>query len=145
VAGDNQADEEEGGGNSVRSMAEEDRLVVDLDPVTGNIHVARRVATTFAARVGADHLTVGLAVSEAVSNIVMRAHRGKAPREFRLEAELEDGRLIVAVTDRIGMTPYPGSSRVVLGLSMLADSVEIDSSEEGMRIRMYFPRAAEDG
>jgi anti-sigma regulatory factor (Ser/Thr protein kinase) len=120
----------------------EGRLVVDLDPVRGNIDVARRAAVKFAARMGADPQTVGLAVSEAVSDIVMRAHRGKAPREFRLEAELEDTQLLVAVTDRIGVTPHPGLSRVVLGLSILTDSVGIESSEEGTCIRMYFPLEA---
>lgn len=126
----------------MESAAEERRLVVDLDPVSGNVDVARRAAVKFAARVGADHQAVGLAVSEAVSDIVMRAHRGKAPREFRLEAKLEDTQLLVAVTDRIGMTPYPGSSRVVLGLSILTDSVGIETSEEGACIRMYFPLEA---
>ena len=123
----------------MESASEQTRLKVDLDPVTGNIDVARKVAVTFAARIGADHQAVGLAVTEAVSSIVMRVHRGKAPLEFRLEAGLEDARLLVAVTDRVGMTPHPGSSRVLLGLSILTDSVQVESSEEGTRICMYFP------
>lgn len=134
--------DEEGGYNLVRSLGDQDRLRVEYEPVRANIRRARRAATEFAERIGADATSVALAVSEAVTNVVLHAYRGAEPRTFRLEAELDDDRLLVAVIDRgIGMTPNPGSPGAGLGLSLighLADSVEIDSSEEGMSIRMIF-------
>ncbi len=134
------------GSDSMESAIEQARLRVELEPVPQNVPLARDAASQFAQRVGADHPTVALAVSEAVSNVVMHAFRGKDPRAFRLEAAVEEGCLSVAVIDRgIGMTPNPASPGLGLGLALiggLAEPVEIASSEEGTSIRMYFPLEA---
>jgi len=60
---------------------------------------------------GADELDVKIAVSEAVGNVVVHAYRdGTPPGSLELEGGIEDGKLVISVTDHgIGMSPHPDS------------------------------------
>lgn len=107
------------------------------------MRACREAVAEYAVRVGADSSVVSLAVSEAASNVVFHAYRGGSERRpFTLRAEIDAGRLVVVVSDRGGgMQPNPDSAGLGLGLSIIgsvADSVEFDSTSEGLTVRMRF-------
>lgn len=102
----------------------------------------RKAVSEYARKVGADPSVVALAVSEAASNVVFHAYRDTTPKPFTLEAEVEADLLVVSITDRgSGMRPNPKSSGLGLGISIIGnvtESVEFDSTESGLTVRMRF-------
>jgi anti-sigma regulatory factor (Ser/Thr protein kinase) len=125
---------------SDRAAAE--RLRIEYQPRRQSVRACRQAVSEYARKVGADPSVVALATSEAASNVVFHAYRDRAPEPFILEAEVDAGQLVVVVSDRgSGMRPNPESSGLGLGLSIIgnvADSVEFESSSEGLRVRMRF-------
>jgi anti-sigma regulatory factor (Ser/Thr protein kinase) len=109
--------------------------------------VARRTAADFVRHQGAGadvaH-AVELAVSEAVSNVVVHAYAGSDdPGEVRLELERTgDGVMILVADAGKGMSPRPDSPGLGLGLPLigrLADSYDVRSDVgRGTELRMRF-------
>jgi anti-sigma regulatory factor (Ser/Thr protein kinase) len=120
-------------------------LVLAADPTAPA--AARRTAADFARHQGANpdvaH-AVELAVSEAVSNVVVHAYEDEEPPgEIRLELERNGDTLEVVVADAgKGMSPRPDSPGLGLGLPLigrLADSFDVRSDAgEGTELRMRF-------
>jgi len=110
--------------------------------VVGDI---RQAVSAFAERVGVrDVWAVGLAVSEAVTNVVVHAYRGQDPGRIALTAEHppDDG-LVVTVQDTGGgLAPRSDSPGLGLGLSLvaqLADAIELSVPPAGgTRLWMCF-------
>ena len=118
------------------------RLQLEYEPQRRSVRACRQAVGRYAERVGADPSVVSLAVSEAASNVVFHAYRNRARHPFTMRAEIDGDRLVVAISDRgTGMKPNPDSSGLGLGLSIISnvsDSVEFDSSEEGLTVLMRF-------
>jgi anti-sigma regulatory factor (Ser/Thr protein kinase) len=63
-----------------------------------------------------------LAVSEAVSNVVVHSYRGASPGAFTLRVEWDGGELRVIVRDEgCGMAPRTDSPGAGLGLPLIAN------------------------
>lgn len=103
-------------------------LRLELPAVIGNVPLIRHALVAFAATQGAgDELqgTIGLAITEAVSNVVVHAYRDRdAPLTVTVEADADpdDGDLQVVVADEgAGLTPGYESDGLGLGLGIIAD------------------------
>ena len=87
---------------------------------------------------------VKLAVSEAVTNVVMHAYvDAEQPGEVRLLAVVRDGRVLVTISDDgCGMVPRLDSPGLGVGLPFIAnasDSLDIQRSDAGgTELRMAF-------
>jgi anti-sigma regulatory factor (Ser/Thr protein kinase) len=87
---------------------------------------------------------VALAVSEAVTNVVLHAYRDGDSGDVRVVACAEAKRLVVVVRDYgCGMKPHPMSPGLGLGLSVigrLATAMNIERPDDGggTRLRMHF-------
>jgi serine/threonine-protein kinase RsbW len=87
---------------------------------------------------------VALAISEAVTNVVLHAYRDGDSGDVRVVACAEPDRLVVVVRDYgCGMSPHPRSPGLGLGLSVigrLTTEVNIETPDEGggTRMRMHF-------
>jgi anti-sigma regulatory factor (Ser/Thr protein kinase) len=119
-----------------------ERLRLEFEPRRRSVRSCRQAAAEYARKVGADPSVVALATSEAASNVVFHAYRDRAPEPFTLTAEVDADTLLVTITDRGGgMRPNPKSSGLGLGLSIIgnvAESVEFDSTDSGLTVRMRF-------
>jgi serine/threonine-protein kinase RsbW len=89
---------------------------------------ARSCVTALARRAGAPASTldgVRLAVSEAVSNVVVHGYRGSEPGAVTVAAEAEDHELRVVVSDEgRGPAPRTDSPGAGLGLPLIAQVAE---------------------
>ena len=121
-------------------MAPADEL--RLPPEAASVAIARNAMAEVARRVGAPEGDVKLAVSEAVSNAVTHAFRGREPGTITVNAEQGQGRLQIRVSDDgIGMTPNLESTGLGFGVSLIArvtSEVQLDSSRKGTVVRMAF-------
>jgi serine/threonine-protein kinase RsbW len=108
---------------------------------------ARRAALSFAAAQGlsgARLADLALAVSEAVSNVIVHAYRGRgAPGVFDLRFEARDGAIHVAIRDfGLGLAPRDDSPGLGLGLGVIArvaDRLEITAPRDGgTELRVVF-------
>jgi serine/threonine-protein kinase RsbW len=112
-----------------------------------HVGAARRAASVAAARAGAENAVldaVRLAVSEAVSNVVVHSYRGATRGEFTMSVAWEDNRLQVTVRDHgCGMQPRMDSPGAGLGLPLiatLADSFSVSEPPDGgTELSMTFP------
>jgi len=118
-----------------------------LPAVPSSVTAMRAEVADFvtAAGIGEPLLTsVKLAVSEAVTNAVMHAYIGaEQPGEVRLDARVDEGRVLVTVADDgCGMTPRLDSPGLGVGLPFIAhttDTLEIEPGDSGgTRLRMSF-------
>jgi serine/threonine-protein kinase RsbW len=87
---------------------------------------------------------VRLAVSEAVSNVIVHGYRGSASGAFTVAVEWEDDELKVTVRDEgCGMRPRMDSPGAGLGLPLIANLAETFSvsapPEGGTVVCMTFP------
>jgi serine/threonine-protein kinase RsbW len=93
-----------------------------------SIGEARRAVVDYARRQGAEPVTlesVRLAVSEALTNVVMHAYRGGPVGDIATEAWIEDGHLFVQVCDEgVGLVPRPDSPGMGIGLAVMAQSAD---------------------
>jgi anti-sigma regulatory factor (Ser/Thr protein kinase) len=103
--------------------------------------------TDFASQLGAPTTVVDgirLAVSEAVSNVVVHGYRGVPTGPFTVIAEADDGELVVIVHDEgAGLTPRSDSPGAGLGLPLIAEvseSMSVRPGEDGRGtvLRMTF-------
>jgi anti-sigma regulatory factor (Ser/Thr protein kinase) len=112
-----------------------------------HVRAARRAASAAAQRAGAENSVldaVRLAVSEAVSNVVVHSYRQSQRGEFTMSITWEDDVLHVTVRDHgCGMQPRMDSPGAGLGLPLiatLADSVSVtEPPDGGTELSMTFP------
>ncbi len=112
--------------------------------------IGRRAAAQFAEETGCSGETlwqVRLAVSEALSNVVMHAHPpGHAPlAHLTIAARAVDDRITISITDAgTGLKARDDSPGMGLGLSLIAKScaeLELDEAPSGGTVvRMTFLR-----
>ena len=112
-----------------------------------HVFAARACVTEFASRLGASNTvveSVRLAVSEAVSNVVVHGYRDGPAGPVTVSAEAEDGELVVIVLDEgTGLSPRADSPGVGLGLPLIAEvtgslSVRPGDGGRGTELRMTF-------
>ena len=106
--------------------------------VADSVSAARRLVTGWLRASSADELMVediGLAVSEACTNVVVHGYPDGSEGSFRICAENAGASVRVTVTDEgRGMTPRPDSPGLGLGLPLMAaltDSLEIRPKPRG--------------
>src|SRR5947208_1730709 len=102
-------------------------VLAELPAVPESVAPLRRAARELVERCGADERVVAdvtLAVSEACTNVVVHAYRGR-PGTLALSAEARNGHVRFVVADRgDGLCPRPDSPGMGLGLPMIARLVE---------------------
>jgi len=112
-----------------------------------HVGAARRAASVAAQRAGAENGVldaVRLAVSEAVTNVVLHSYRNTGRGEFTMAVEWEDHLLRVTVRDHgCGMQPRMDSPGAGLGLPLIAtlsDSFSVtEPADGGTELCMTFP------
>jgi serine/threonine-protein kinase RsbW len=123
-----------------------ERLELRLDAEAPSVALVRRELGAFVhEQFGAASADVALAVSEAVSNVVLHAYRDGTPGQVRVVACVYPHELVVVVRDYgCGMRPHPGSPGAGLGLSIIgaaASAMNVERPDDGgTRIRLKFRR-----
>jgi serine/threonine-protein kinase RsbW len=121
-----------------------------LPATSDNVGAMRRAVGDFAARHGASTTSldaVGVAVSEALTNVLVHAYRDvPVPGPLLVIARVDDDALDVTVTDEgCGMRPHLDSPGLGLGLGLiakLAESFEVTPrGGPGVVVRMRFALA----
>lgn len=128
----------------------EEHLHLRLPVSSESVTVGRRAAAQFAEETGCSAETlwrVRLAVSEALSNVVLHAHvpEDAAQAELTLSAEARPGQVVITVADDgTGLRARADSPGMGLGLALIAkscDELELDTGAEGGTVvRMTFWR-----
>jgi serine/threonine-protein kinase RsbW/stage II sporulation protein AB (anti-sigma F factor) len=122
------------------------RLDVILPATAASLAAIRHAVVDFARDRGLpDPRAIGLAVTEAATNVVLHAYPGGAPGEIRVVACDEPEQLIVVVRDwGVGMRPRTDSPGMGLGLptiATLASGFDVEAAEgAGTLLRMHFSR-----
>lgn len=104
----------------------------------------RKAVVAFAEELGFDDTNpIALAVSEAMTNVVVHAYRDTDVGDMRIIACDKPDRLVVVVRDYgAGMLPRADSPGLGLGLpliSTMADDLQIEAAEgSGCLLRMHF-------
>ena len=119
---------------------------LDLPAVPASCLWARLAVREALASVPVDIAAVGLAVTEAVTNVVVHAYRDRGPADepgrVRVAVTVHDDAASVVVADEgVGMVPRADSPGLGLGLSLIAglcDGLEIEQRHDGTRIHMRF-------
>ena len=130
-----------------RSSDHPDDLLLSRPATREHIAPLRRAAAAFAEHAGAASPSdVQLAVSEAVTNVVLHAYVDVLPGPVHIELGVQDGELVVCVRDEgPGLRPRPDSPGAGLGLPLMAQvasHIDIgDGDGNGVRIRLTFPLA----
>jgi serine/threonine-protein kinase RsbW len=115
---------------------------LEAEAVARSVGDARRRVAAFAAEVGADRdlqARVALAVSEAATNVVMHAYRGRTFRPLHVAADFEDGALEVVVADE-GDGLRPGRSPGLgVGLAVIAETCDevVVREREGAGVELW--------
>ena len=121
-------------------------LDLDLPAVPASSTHAREAVRDALARVAVDITAVDLAVTEAVTNVVIHAYRDRGPAHdpgrVRIGLVIEaEAALLVVADEGIGMTPRTDSPGLGMGLSIIAslcDTLQIEQRGDGTRIHMRF-------
>jgi serine/threonine-protein kinase RsbW/stage II sporulation protein AB (anti-sigma F factor) len=108
----------------------------------------RRGVTGFARDHGFDARRaqdVALAVSEALTNVVLHAYRDGTPTGLMsVSARVHDGALVIEIEDEgVGMLPHPASPGLGLGLPIMrqvTDALELERGDRGGLVRLRFAR-----
>jgi stage II sporulation protein AB (anti-sigma F factor) len=134
-------------------MVEQNRVVVEFAAIPENVGVARLLVAMVAAQADftvAEVDEVKLAVSEAVTNAIVHGYRLVFDRRVHLEVTLENGALVVIVSDsgcgieniERAMQPAVSSDpdRMGLGFCFMEshmDSLQVESTPgSGTRVTM---------
>jgi anti-sigma regulatory factor (Ser/Thr protein kinase) len=125
------------------TVVEATLLDVDLPAEPRSAARARRVVLDALSGIAVDKDAVSIVISEAVTNAVVHAYRGReTPGTVHVSASLDDHGVEVAVDDDgVGMGPRADSPGVGLGLPLmgdLADRVDISNRRPGTRIAAFF-------
>jgi anti-sigma regulatory factor (Ser/Thr protein kinase) len=121
-------------------------LELDLPAVPASCPHARHALREALACVAVEIAAVELAVTEAVTNVVVHAYRDAGPADepgrVRVALTIEDQAVLVVVSDEgAGMAPRADSPGLGMGLSLIAsvcDELEIEQRQDGTRIHMRF-------
>src|SRR4051794_21356714 len=109
------------------------QVEMQLSPEATSVRTARDAIGAVALEVGADEEEVKLAVSEAVSNAVQHAFRGREPGKIGIRADTQGGTLVVTISDDgIGMSPRVDSDGLGLGIALItrvSHDVQIESTD----------------
>ena len=120
-------------------------LELSLRAESESVALARHAVADFARGQGCDPEDVALAVSEAVSNAVIHAFRGREPGTIDVRAIADGDKLVVSISDDgVGVTPNPDSPGLGLGLALigsLSEGIELRRDGRGTTLIMRFPRA----
>jgi anti-sigma regulatory factor (Ser/Thr protein kinase) len=126
-------------------------LSLSLPAVAHSVAAARQALTRFAATagIGGGRLEfIRLAVSEAISNVVLHAYRDLPDGEIHLTAAVMSGELWVLVADDgCGLHPRIDSPGLGFGLAIIAEACDelavMQRSGGGTELRMRFNVAAD--
>jgi anti-sigma regulatory factor (Ser/Thr protein kinase) len=127
-------------------MGAKERLDLRLPAQPESMPGIRRAVMAFVSERGAvDPHAVGLAVTEATTNVILHAYRGDAPGEVRVVVCAELERFVVVVRDwGAGLSPRADSPGLGLGLPViasLATEFRVEAAEgQGTLLRMHFAR-----
>jgi anti-sigma regulatory factor (Ser/Thr protein kinase) len=124
----------------------EQALDLELPAIPDSCPRIRHAVRATLDRTGVDIGAVDLAVSEAVTNVVVHAYRDRDPTAppgtVRVAVALEATAVRVAVIDRgVGLRPRPDSPGLGFGLALMAhtcDELEIEQRADGTRVQMRF-------
>ena len=119
-------------------------LDLELPAVASSVAAGRHAVTDFCNGYSVDHGAIAIAVSEALTNVVVHAYRGNGLGPLRISATmLADALLVVVSDDGQGMTPRSDSPGLGVGMSLIArltNAIEVDSDHGGTRLKMRFAR-----
>ena len=122
-------------------------LCESMPAVAGSVRIARHAVRRFAADLEVDVDAIVLAVSEAVSNVVMHAYPAGATRgDFELRGRASPSEVTLEIIDGGHGLGY-GASSAGAGLGLviierLAEAVELEDSPDGVALTMRFRRQA---
>jgi len=137
----------QGGGPDACADAAAASLELELPAVAISVATGRHAVRNFCNGHPLDHGTIAIAVSEALTNVVVHAYRDTGGGTMRISATmLVDVLLVVVSDDGVGMSPRddsPGMGMGLLLIDQLAGAVDVDSDHGGTRMEMRFERAAE--
>jgi anti-sigma regulatory factor (Ser/Thr protein kinase) len=143
------------GGNAsgVVNISSAPALDITLPAVPDAASAARRAVHAIAAGLVTEDYDVALAVSEAVTNVVVHAYRDRAaaakPGDVRVTVSVEADELLVSIADEgVGMTPRTDSPGAGLGLPIiatLADRLEMRQLPTGTMVLLAFRLAGAPG
>jgi anti-sigma regulatory factor (Ser/Thr protein kinase) len=138
----------QGGGPDACADAAAPSLELELPAVAINVAAGRHAVRKFCDGRALDHGTIAIAVSEALTNVVVHAYRNSGVGPMRVSATMLAGVLTVVVSDDgQGMTPRydsPGMGMGLLLIDELSGAVQVDSDHGGTRLEMRFARGAEN-
>ena len=120
-------------------------LDLELPAVAESCPLARRAVRAVLDPMPIDHAAVDLAVSEAVTNVVVHAYRDRDatdPGQLRVAVAVEaDGARITVADTGSGMRPRDDSPGLGFGLALIAsacDELDIEQGDAGTRVHMRF-------
>ena len=131
----------------VEGLTEAERLLeFSLSAVATSCAQARHNVSAVVQGRGVDVAAVELAVSEAVSNVVLHAYRDRdeGSEEGRIHVRVtadSDGVWVLVEDDGVGMSPRDDSPGLGLGLRVIAsvsDQLLIIQAETGTRVHIRF-------
>jgi len=126
------------------------RPLCDLPAVPVSCTEARHAVHDALADVAVNIADVDLAVTEAVTNVVVHAYRDRdpvdGPGRVRVTVTIEDDAACVVVADDgVGLAPRTDSPGLGIGLPVIAsvcDKLEIEHRDNGTRLHMRFALGA---
>ena len=123
-------------------------IELDLPSVASSVAAGRHAVRDFCDGHSLEHGKIAIAVSEALTNVVVHAYRDTGHGPMRISATmLADVLLVVVSDDGQGMTPRydsPGMGMGMLLIDQLAGEVVVNSDPGGTRLEMRFARGAEN-
>ena len=115
---------------------------LELPPDAPSVAEARGAVTALAHNLGVPTQSVSLATSEAVTNCVIHAFRGREGGRITVRAWVERDALVVQVADDgIGMVPNLDTPGLGLGTSLISQvsrEATFESSDQGTTVTMTF-------
>jgi anti-sigma regulatory factor (Ser/Thr protein kinase) len=121
-------------------------LDLDLPAVPASCSHARHAVREALTGAAVDIAAVDLAVTEAVTNVVVHAYRDRAaadgPGRVRVAVTIRDEAAWIVVADQgVGMAPRPDSPGLGMGLSLIAGvcaGLDIEQRHDGTWVHMRF-------